>query len=186
MNIANLFNTIRHVPYNQLEVEFRAGLFEKKRFVPGIDQGKFETLLQKLLTRNDLYSTKEHIVETIHGEYRIKQDSSILKKVKLWCHDFIDEGLRLAIASEIQVPRIQHFIPENKHSFQRQKERISFVSPEQIWRLDFTKVLSLQDKDEDRYSYEIELELIRHEQLFIVPVEHLLAQAKAHILHVLQ
>jgi hypothetical protein len=184
MDWADLFNAIRHVPYNRLEVEFRVGFFEKKRFVPGVEPDTFESLLQKFLLRDDFTSSREHIVETIHGEYRVKQDSTITKKVKLWSRDFHQDGIRLAVASELQVPQINHFVQTNsKHAFQRQKERTSFVFPDQIWRLDFTKVLSLQDKDNDRYTYEIELELIQNEQLFLVPWEYLVNHTKDVLLH---
>lgn len=181
----SLLQATRHVPFNHLEVEFRVGVFENKRFLPGVTPEQFDTLLAQLLARSDLLSSREHVVETIHGEYRVRQDSTITKKTKLWSHDFNAEGIRLAVASEMQVPQINHFVQTNSnHAFQRQKERTSFVFPDQTWRLDMTRVLSLQDKDNDRYTHEIELELIRPDQLLIVPLEHLLSHAKNMLLTV--
>lgn len=172
MDTAGVLNSIHRVPLGQVEIEFRAGVFRKNHFSAGIEPSLFDAIYTGLT--QTMTFVREHITETIHGEYRVRQGGA-MRKIKLFSQDFPDQGYRLSIASETDVPLIDHFVRYNR-SFQRQKDRTTFQVPGGMWKIDMTKVLSLEDKDEDRYTYELEVELIDHTKLLIIPLQALLAE----------
>jgi len=173
MDAAGVLNSIHHVPFEQVEIEFRAGVFRKNQFAPGISPSIFDTIHAKL--SQEMVFTNQHIIETIHGDYRMRQGGDAMRKIKLFYQDFPEQGYRMSVASETTVPLIDHFTKYN-HSFKRQKDRTTFQVPGGTWKIDMTKVLSLQDKDEDRYTHEIEVELVDHTRMLIVPIQVLLAE----------
>jgi len=175
MDAAGVLNSLHHIPFKHMEIEFRAGTFRKKQFIPGVSPPLYDAIHTKL--QKGMTFTTEHITETIHGDYRVRQGGGALRKVKLFSQDFPDQGSRLSVASEAEVPLIDHFTRySNGHTFKRQKDRTTFQVPGGIWKIDMTKVLSLKDKDEDRYTYEIEVELADHAMLLIVPIQVLLEE----------
>jgi hypothetical protein len=180
MNVAGVLKAIHHVPVGQVEIEFRAGVFRKKNFTPGVAPAVFDAIHTRLTQKMEY--TCEQTTDTIYGGYRMREGGAIMQKVKLLSQDFYPreespvEGVRLSVASEVDVPPIDHFMPSTKHKFQRHKDRTSFNVPGGAWRIDLTRVLSLQDKDEDRYTYEVEVELADHSRLLIVPMPVLLAE----------
>jgi hypothetical protein len=182
MNAAGVLKCIHHVPVGQVEIEFRAGTFRKKNFTPGVGVDIFDSIHRRLSM--EMNPTNEQTVDTIYGEYRVCQGGDVLQKIKLFSQDFFEhnddhraQGVRLSVASELDVPRIASFVsPPTKHKFERHKDRTTFRQPGGAWKVDLTKVLSLEDKDQDMYSFEIEVELEDRSRLLTVPLHALLAE----------
>ena len=154
-----------------LELEWRLGQYGPRGFQPGLPESAWTKLVAALaasgmprtdskVTERDISGTK---LVTPHGS-----PESWWKHKTRHYHFDAPPFLRIAAATESVQP-IPPGSPLPSNGFTRYKERSSFRTA--CWSIDLTKVASTADIDCDTFTYEVEIELVDTDELFVRPIE---------------
>lgn len=167
---------------NEVELEARFGHFSRNGFIPGVPFSTFSRIKEYFSSRipegRGRFETKT--TDYTMGQVRksvsnpLAEDKIIISwisKNKLWNRDLPEYNIRYSMSQETQVSAI----PDNlfKPDIVREKNRISFILFENAIRLDLTQVNMMSDlqkqklkqKEEDKTTYEVEIELINSQRL---------------------
>ena len=162
-----------------LELEWRLGSHGPQGFQTGVPQTSFEHLVaaldgSKAWSAVTTSATTERIAAD--GSKKLVDSAEWIHKTRLGNYDFLP-SVRVSLSTELVEPAAPDAGTSNAFSYQRFKERRSYKY--RCWSLDLTKVVSTADIDCDTQSYEVEIELVEKEELFVRPLWNVVAWGHA-------
>jgi hypothetical protein len=181
-----VLDALHRIPFDAIELEFRLGSTHRT-FVAGISEDAWTKALTHCENLEDAWTRIDPMTTTtdiIQGDYRVVQETeTAIFKTKVLNID-VSDTTRLSVSSEQHYTGNRHLLHPTSKSFRREKSRTSFHTSEGF-RIDFTKVLSLKDMDEDRFTFEIEVELADKTVLLRKPLDWVLHHMSKRIQDVL-
>lgn len=163
-------NALHHYGAETLELEWRLGTFQGSQgFVAGLPQKEFEAL-QHALNASPVWTTVEsqsmHERVDPHTQRKLVNNTHWMTKTRVLTVDY-PPRVRVSLATEVVEP-VTETLSEKAFGYQRFKERTSYRY--RCWSVDLTKVVSTADRDSDVTTYEVEIELIDKDELFVRPI----------------
>lgn len=181
-DVLDVFGVLKKYGHQRLELEFRLGHRLAGKFVPGVVESSWVALKNTLdnSPHFDVVITKtRELICDGGGKYVISVDPAEraphwMYKKRILDRD-VDTGTAWSGRMSVSIEETEAAPgPPAKHSFERCKERWSFVH--KCWSIDLTRVQSNlpHQLDNDGWSYEVEVELKDATELFARPLEHIL------------
>ncbi len=170
-----------------LELEWRLGRHGARGFQAGISEDAWTKLWNELNASGKPCVDSKVTERVISGTKLVTTRDAAWWKQKTKLFDFEDPPyVRVSGSAETmeQIPPGAPLPPVTAGGFSRYKERRSYQH--HCWSIDLTKVSSTTDIDCDKWTFEVEIELVNKEELFTRPVENILEWGNQVALDMLQ
>jgi hypothetical protein len=157
-----------------LELEWRLGRHGPQGFQPGIPEEAWMQLWKALNDTGKGYIDSKVTERVISGTKLVtNRERGMWTKHKTRLFDFEDPPFLRVSGSAENIQPIPEGTPvPSQGGFARYKERRSYQH--ECWSIDLTKVSTTTDIDCDKWTYEVEIELLDKEQLFVRPIGNIL------------
>lgn len=162
-----------------LELEWRLGRHGPHGFQPGVSEDAWMQLWNALNATGKRCLDSKVTERVISGTKWVAESqgnsTGTWTKHKTRLFDFEDPPyIRISGSTEIvqPIPEGTPMPSQRGGGFSRYKERRSYEY--ECWSIDLTKVSTTTDIDCDKWTYEVEIELMDKEQLFTRPIGNIL------------
>jgi hypothetical protein len=157
--LKSLASTLHGHDFRGLELEFRVGIQTSSGFHANIPKVVWAAAKEKMGTAEEVI-TIDRYVSSRQGESSRHVQSgtcAYFEHKKKIANDVTLTQGRFAIRSSLALESKEDRNPPNSFVLQRKKRRTSFMNGP--WRIDFTRVETIPNKDDNEETYELEVEL---------------------------
>jgi hypothetical protein len=157
--LKSLASTLHQHDFRGVELEFRVGIHTSSGFHANIPKNVWTAAKDKLGPAEEVITIDRYVSSRQGESSRHVQTgaSTFWEHKKKIANEVTPTPGRFAVRSSLALETKENGKPPNSFVLQRKKHRTSF--PSGPWRIDFTRVETIPNKDDNEETYELEVEL---------------------------